>query len=230
MKKLIFGLLVACSANLANAGEVSITGRVLFTIPGADMTALGLQEVTYANTSIDATRPMPSQKEQRAARMILSLNNNEMDDNQNYLGNFSMDEMILKQVISSLKKHQVVQIKLNCEKHPRVRSFAAVPQGQNLGPKRVDELGLSRVDKCKLLSHQILDENPEYVWLQPQVAVYERCGLFRGGISEANNMIASPNPQNSVANNDAACSNYCSQSNPKSGDMCLRGSRVIRAF
>jgi hypothetical protein len=56
------------------------------------------------------------------------------------------------------------------------------------------------------------------------------CGLFRGGLSEADNMIASPNPANSVEDSDEACIAYCDASNPEPGDDCARGGNVIETY
>lgn len=56
------------------------------------------------------------------------------------------------------------------------------------------------------------------------------CGLFRGGTSTATNMIASPNPASSVADTNAACIQYCDYSGWRAGDMCMRGSSVIKTY
>lgn len=56
------------------------------------------------------------------------------------------------------------------------------------------------------------------------------CGLFRGGLSEADNMIASPNPPESIEDTDEACMAYCDASNPVLGDECARGGNVIKTY
>lgn len=56
------------------------------------------------------------------------------------------------------------------------------------------------------------------------------CGLYRGGTSQAKNMIASPNPQSSVADTDAACIAYCDASGPKPEDICMRGTNKIKVY
>jgi hypothetical protein len=56
------------------------------------------------------------------------------------------------------------------------------------------------------------------------------CGLFRGGLSEGDNMIASPNPPESVEDTDAACLAYCDQSGPEPGDLCVRDGRILTTY
>lgn len=56
------------------------------------------------------------------------------------------------------------------------------------------------------------------------------CGLFRGGLDEATNMIASPNPPYSVEDSDAACITYCDASGAQAGDVCVRGGVVIEFY
>ena len=53
------------------------------------------------------------------------------------------------------------------------------------------------------------------------------CGLFRGGLSEAEHMIASPNPASSIDDTDAACAEYCQASGMQPGDLCVRGGSVV---
>ncbi len=56
------------------------------------------------------------------------------------------------------------------------------------------------------------------------------CGLFRGGLDEATNMIASPNLPESVEDTDEACSAYCDASVAELGDLCVRGGIVIKIY
>ena len=56
------------------------------------------------------------------------------------------------------------------------------------------------------------------------------CGLFRGGLSEAENMIASPDPADSIDDSDEACIAYCEASSPEPGDVCARGGSVIKTY
>ncbi len=56
------------------------------------------------------------------------------------------------------------------------------------------------------------------------------CGLFRGGTSTATNMVASPNPASSVADNATACISYCDASGPRPGDMCRRGDGTVKTY
>lgn len=53
------------------------------------------------------------------------------------------------------------------------------------------------------------------------------CGLYRGGLSDAEHMIASPNPANSIDDTDAACAEYCRASGMQPGDLCVRGGSVV---
>lgn len=56
------------------------------------------------------------------------------------------------------------------------------------------------------------------------------CGLYRGGVIDAQHMVASPNPASSVAATDAACNAYCRDSDARAGDICVRNRKVINRF
>ena len=56
------------------------------------------------------------------------------------------------------------------------------------------------------------------------------CGLFRGGLSEGEHMIASPNPATSVDDTDEACAEYCAGSGAQPGDVCVRGGVVVATY
>ncbi len=56
------------------------------------------------------------------------------------------------------------------------------------------------------------------------------CWLFRWGTDTATNMIASPNPPESVADTNAACITYCDQSWWTNGDKCIRWTTVIKTY
>lgn len=57
-----------------------------------------------------------------------------------------------------------------------------------------------------------------------------QCGLYRGGVTDAQHMVASPNPAGSVAATDAACNAYCRGSGARAGDICVRNRKVINRF
>jgi hypothetical protein len=56
------------------------------------------------------------------------------------------------------------------------------------------------------------------------------CGLFRGGLDEASNMIASPNLPESIDDSDEACRAYCDASGAQAGDLCVRGGIILQLY
>jgi hypothetical protein len=56
------------------------------------------------------------------------------------------------------------------------------------------------------------------------------CGLYRGGLDDGENLIASPNPPESVADTDEACADYCRASGTEAGDVCVRAGSVIETY
>jgi hypothetical protein len=56
------------------------------------------------------------------------------------------------------------------------------------------------------------------------------CGLYRGGLDDAENLIASPNPPESVADTDEDCAEYCRASGTEAGDVCVRAGAVIETY
>lgn len=80
---------------------------------------------------------------------------------------------------------------------------------------------------CMWNDEVILDACEKAAETSPGFAL---CGLFRGGFSEAEHMIASPDPQSVYVNNDAACYAFCRASGMQPGDQCLFGGSVIGVF
>jgi hypothetical protein len=56
------------------------------------------------------------------------------------------------------------------------------------------------------------------------------CGLFRGGVSEGEHMIASPNLGSMYVATDEDCVQYCRESGALPGDLCMHDGVVVASY
>lgn len=92
-----------------------------------------------------------------------------------------------------------------------------------------DTAAISKIANDLYATSALVQKSLVNVWEYQCAGPTIGCGLFRGGISTANNMIASPNPASSVTTKEQ-CVQYCNLSGPRAGDLCFYQNSLAKKF